>query len=191
MSSSGAASSGLATPGAEGYQDLLGWNYDYFMRSTAHVLAAAATLYLCRVPLPAALSVTDVVVDYTNAGSVLTNSFVALYTSAGTLVGQSADQSTVWATVGDEAPLKIALASGPFTVSPLAANDFVWAAFYVGTASSLPGFGSIGANEVAVGTTAARARWGSYAVANTSTLPNITPASITQPSTESYWAGLS
>ena len=109
---------------------------------TNQALASAAVVYLCRIPLPAGISVTNVIVNFTvAANNTLTHAFLALFNSAGTVIGQSADQSTTWATGGDQGWQTIPLVGGPFSVAPLAADDFLWAAIYVGTAAgTLPSF---------------------------------------------------
>ena len=159
------------------YSDLLGWAFDPFIINTSGATpTAAARVQLVRIPLPGPISVTNVLV-YTGAsgGVTLTHSYLGLYTSAGTVIGQTADQSTAW--TSNYQILTTPLVGGPFAVTPLAANDFVWAALYVGTAGTLPQFWGNG-SPGNLFDTASRARQGTYAVANTATLPNITPASV-------------
>jgi hypothetical protein len=122
--------------GSRRYSDLLGWTFDPNAIAGANtVLPTAATIFLMRIPLVRQLSITNVVVAViTKATGTLTDSFVGLWKSDGTLIGQSADQSTSWNNAAGSAGVKtIALASGPFTVTPLAPNDFVWAGIYCGT----------------------------------------------------------
>ena len=121
----------------------------------------------------------------------LTNSFVALFNSAGTIIGQSVDQSTAWETGGSTGVKTIAFAGGPFTVKPLSANDFVWVGIYCGTFSTAPAFvqAPSGGTLIYVGTTS-RARKASIAQANTATLASITPGSLVLGG-YGYWCGLS
>lgn len=170
------------------YNDLLGASVDDMAscQTSPVALGSAAVLYLVRIPLPNPISITSVLTNLgTIAGAALTNSFVVVFQSNGAVVGQTADQSATWAASGGLGIKTVALVGGPFAVSPLAANDFIWAAYYVGTAAgTLPAFQkggtSSGASGVNIGTAAARTRVGSIAQANTATIANITPASIAQ-----------
>ena len=141
--------------------DLLGWTGDPVLAMANQALASAAVVYLCRIPLPAGISVTNVIVNFTvAANNTLTHAFLALFNSAGTVIGQSADQSTTWATGGDQGWQTIPLVGGPFSVAPLAADDFLWAAIYVGTAAgTLPSFSKMsgaGSAAINIGTIAKR-----------------------------------
>jgi hypothetical protein len=165
------------------YNELLGWSLDPATASAGQILTAA-TLYLVRIPLIAQISVTNVLAALTVVGATMTNAFGALYKSDGTLIGQSANQSSAGSNWSSGVTLKtIPLTGGPFTVTPLAVNDFVWGALYVGTATTAPTFarGAIAALAAGLnaGVTASRARFAQQAVANTATLPNITPSSNT------------
>jgi len=161
------------------YNDLLGWTSDGADAENGYLLSAAATIYLGRVPLPAPLTVTNVISWTTNiAGVALTHSFMALFNSAGTIIGQTADQSAAW--VNAFVKNVLPLVGGPYVCTPLAANDFLWVAIYVGTAVTLPTFyaAPAGAPPAYGLTTAARSRYGYIAQANTATLGNIIPANI-------------
>ena len=187
-----AAINRLSPNQALAYNDLLGWNFDQDLINADNLtVSAAASLQLVRIPLPSAITVTNILLETGGTGGVtLTHSYLGLYTSAGTLIGQTADQSTAWAIPNLYTPYTIALVGGPFVVTPLAANDFVWGALYIGTAGTLPKFmGFANAGITLAGTTASRARQGHYAVANTATLPSITPASITQANVQ-IWLGI-
>jgi hypothetical protein len=175
------------------YNDLLGCSFaDSGLNLSSSALAAAATVYFARVPISQATTVTNVLADLTGLGGTLTNSFAAVWTSAGTLVGQTADQSSVWGTGGSTGVKTIPLVGGPFTVTPLAANDFIWVGVYVGTTSgALPSFGAATTSQTGnVGCTVARTRFGAFAIANTATLTNLTPGSLTQTLTSNRWFAL-
>ena len=85
-----------------------------------------AIMRLYRVP---ALSVTSLVVGVSTAGNTLTagQCFAALYTAAGTLVGQTVDQAAAWVATGIKV---MALTGGPF---PLTAGDYYVGFWYNGT----------------------------------------------------------
>ena len=176
------------------YNDLLGWSQDPSTYDTQLIMPAAATIFLARIPLPAAVTVTNVLAYLSALGGTLTHSFLALFKSNGTIVGQSADQSTPWEAGGTLGLYTLPLAGGPFVVSPLATNDFVWAAIYVGTAVTLPTFETgVAAPTVLLnaGCTAARSRDGQIAQANTATLASIVPANILTTSGYNPWLGIS
>src|SRR4249919_4225763 len=93
------------------------------LTSTNAAAATAGRLELIKVKLPAAASVTNVLMYMTTAGSGLTSGqcFGALYTEAGARVGVSADQAASWA--GSTGVKTMALASGPFSCA--AGNYYV------------------------------------------------------------------
>lgn len=163
---------------------ILASTYDPVLATTSSSSLAVANLYLGRVPLPGSLVVTNAVVWITAVGSsTLTNSFLALYTSTGTKIAQTADQSTNWQTGGTIGAYQVALVSGPYTVDPIQANDFLWIGFYVGAAGgSMPTIAALtggNPNTINLGTTTARTRFGRLSVASTTTLPNFTPSGLT------------
>jgi hypothetical protein len=171
------------------YNDLLGWTNEPENCNGAYAPNAAATLQLHRIPLPKSLTVTNICIQIGTQGTVLTHCFVALFKSDGTIVGQSADQSASWSST-QYTYLTLALAGGPYVCAPLAANDFLWPALYIGTASVLPTFyGPAGGGPANVGTVAARTRQGTIAQADTATLVSIVPASISQ-GIVTCWFGL-
>jgi hypothetical protein len=178
MSTSGGVA-GATLPAS--YNDLLGWTFDLECCVQAEAPTAAASLQLLRIPISVTTTVTNTLLTIAAVGNTVTHCYTALYTSAGTVVGQSADQSSAWGTGGSAfTALTVALSGGPYTVTPLSSDDFVWGAIYIGTAVSLPTFYAAQtlAAFVNLGTTASRRRLGTYAVSNTATLPNITPGSI-------------
>lgn len=160
--------------------DVLGWTYDPATVLSGTVLPAVATLNLCRIPLRRARTITNVLAYMSGAGDTLTHSYLALFKSDGTLLGQSADQSTAWG-VGGTTGLHTVPLAAPVAVAPSGANDFVWAAIYVGTATTRPTFarGMTGnATVLNAGTTSTRRRFATLAVADTATLTSITPSSM-------------
>ena len=172
-----------STPDAQAFNDMLGWSADWALASTGTALPGAASVVLCKVPLPQAISITNVLYHLTTvAGSTLTHCFMAVFKSDGTFVGQTADQTTIWETGGTTGLKSPALAGGPFPVAPLAPNDFVWVAFYVGTAAgTLPSFMKVNTGNGADYSwhlAVARTRFGSIAQADTATLASITPSGI-------------
>jgi hypothetical protein len=175
------------------YQDLLGWTFDIMSSTGTLLLPTAATLYLGRIPLPSPTTITNVLIDITALGLTLTHSYLALFRSDGTIVGQSADQSTAWGSLGAAGMYTLPLVGGSYVCTPLAANDFVWAAVYVGTFATAPGidFTNLSPYLVTRNLPAARCRVGGIVQANTATLGNIVPANIQQYNGIPYWMGIS
>jgi hypothetical protein len=169
---------------------ILGWNFDPVAIGASQIMTAA-TLYLAKIPVPAQMSVTNVLAFLSVNGATLTHAYAALYKSDGTKIGQSADQSSVWNT-GAVKLTTTALSGGPFTVTPLAADDFVWAALYVGTATTPPTFYRTAVNNAAfnISLSVSLSRWAQQAVADTANLPSITPSSNTA-SSNTFWMGIS
>jgi hypothetical protein len=175
------------------YNDLLGWTFDpAFARGTSGGLSPTY-LSVGRIPLPAAMTVTNVLVRVVTLGVTLTHSFLALFKSDGTIIGQSADQSTAWETGGAIGLYTLPLGGGPYVCTPLAANDFLLAAYYVGTYATQPFFSAVG-NTVLLdnaGTTAARSRFSYIAQSDRATLVSINPASLTGANALPVWFGIS
>lgn len=101
-------------PGA-GTMGLLAWNYPSFFAETAGGTPASGVVYLMRIPLQSALSVTNILVGVSTAGSTLTAAecFAGLYDLNGNKIGGTADQSAVWTSAGLKT---MALSGGPFNV---------------------------------------------------------------------------
>jgi len=165
----------------------LAWNYDLGVASNGSA-PTTNVVNLIRVNVRQALSVTNVVLASTTAGTSLTSgqNFAGLYNSAGTLIGTSADQTTAWGTTG----LKTAaLVGGPFAV----AAGFVWVAFVSNTGSTTPAFfrsASVAAAGLNGGFAAATARWATNGTATTALAGTVTPASNVLAGV-GYWAALS
>jgi len=111
---------------------LIAWSAPLdFTRDTSllSVEVAAGYLRLSRLRRVPPCSATNLHVCVTTAGSGLTANqcFGALYTAAGTLVAQTGDQSTNWASTGVRT---MTLAGGPYT---LGAGDYYVGLWYNGT----------------------------------------------------------
>jgi hypothetical protein len=99
------------------------WSFDPQQCGTTRNLsvgAAAGTLQLVRLKVPAASTITNIYLWLTVTGTTLTagQNFVALYNSAGTLLRQSVDQASNW---GSGAGLITMALSSPIAV---AAGDY-------------------------------------------------------------------
>lgn len=94
----------------------LAWTYDPALTSGDTASVGNGIFLLNKIWVPKTISVTNVVlgVGTINGTPVSSQNFVGLFTSAGVLVGVSADQGAAWGSTG----VKVAaLASGPFTVT--------------------------------------------------------------------------
>jgi hypothetical protein len=176
------------------HNDLPGWAYDLMgVSSEVFYITVATVVFLQRVPLPAAMTVTNVVANVGTLGATLTNSFLALFKSDGTIIGQSADQSTAWEAGGATGLYTLPLVGGAKVCTPLAANDFLWTAIYVGSSVTGVCFGSTAAMPIPLlnaGCTAARSRCGYVVQANTATLASFIPSTIIQ-SNYNFWTAIS
>lgn len=107
----------------------LAWTQPPHVLTAGSALTPAGTLQLRRLRRVPAASATSIVTFLTAAGSGLTagQCFAALYTAAGALIAQTADQSTAWATTGLKT---MTLAGGPYT---LTAGDYYVGLWYQGT----------------------------------------------------------
>lgn len=168
----------------------LEWAYDPVAITTQTALANTGGVYLIRVNVRVARSVTNVIAYLGVLGSSLTSSenFAGLYSSTGTLIGTSADQTTTWNTGGSTGLKTIALTGGPFAVSA----GFCWVALlFNGTTG--PAFGKAGNVSSVIsnaGFTASTARFAITSGSNTSLPGSFTPSASTLQGNE-YWAAIS
>lgn len=95
--------------------NLLSWTMDPAI-PTGGTILAAGVLHLARIKLPEDSNVTNLIATVTTIGSGLTanQNFGALYTSTGTLVAITADQSVAWTGAGAKT---MALAGGPYALT--------------------------------------------------------------------------
>jgi hypothetical protein len=183
-----------AQPGDLG---LLAWSWDPgAAQGSGTILGAGGTagagvLNLIKIPLYGqSISTTGLRLYGIANGSGLTSAenWAYLFTSSGTFIAATADQTTNWGTSAGGATVDANWASGPFTVS----GAFCWAALaYNGTTG--PSFlrGSNLTAAMANGKlTNATSRYGSILTGITGNTPgNFTPSSITQRAA-TIWAGL-
>jgi hypothetical protein len=98
---------------------LLAASMDPRLASFTTAALASGTENWVKIPIPASISVTNIIIVVQTAGNTLTASqcFAGLYSISGTTASQlgiTADQSGVWNSTGLKT---MALASGPFTVT--------------------------------------------------------------------------
>lgn len=134
MGSSGRSSGATAkaVPGPED-QGLITWAYGMEGLSTQGGVTGGV-LQLNKLPIRAAASVTNILVNIQAVGVTLTTgqNFAALYSSAGALLGVSADQTVPWVSIGLKT---MAIVGGPVAVPA----GFVYAALW-SVGSTIPSF---------------------------------------------------
>ena len=188
-------SSGLVAPAPQGLflpsdAAFLAWNYDPADINATAYAPASGTIQVIRIPVRQALSVTNVCLYQQVAGSGLTaaQNLAGLYTSAGAQIGVTADQSGVWNS-GTDVLKTMALASGPFAVSPPFAFLLVLA---VGTTP--PTWGRKQSNWASASNanlSAAQSRWAAGAAGQTALPASFTPSTYLTAAAAQVWAALS
>lgn len=168
---------------------LAAWAFDPSV-AAGTFLTTAGVLYLTKVILPAAQTITNGLIALTTAGGTLTSAqnWIALYTATGTRVAVSADQSTAFATAG--------LITAAFT-SPYAAAA---GAYYLGvlcnggTAVTLASGSALKPGNVAIGNAGLATATSRYLTSGTGA--TVTPATVTMASASgnvaaNIWAAVS
>jgi hypothetical protein len=164
---------------------LITWAFDPAVSvSTSSVLATAGTMYVVRLHMPVAASVTKIELHLVTAGSGLSSGCIAALYQGGSLLGQTADQSAAWAGTGQQ---HIAITGGPVNV---AAGDVFVGMWFTGTTGPAPLRGNSSA-AVNFNLAASVTRWGTAntGLSGTTTAPS-TLGSLTTLTT-AYWAALS
>lgn len=164
--------------------------------SSGTILTTGGSVFGSAIFVREKVTVGTLYANITVAGATLTagDSWGLLYNSSGTLIGQSADQSTAWATAGLQAMALTASSTGSLTLPA----GMYWVAV-VSTGTTLPTFSrsAMGSASAALasafynlGAGAAVSRCGVLATSITTTPGNITPGSITQSTGLPLWFGL-
>jgi hypothetical protein len=165
---------------------LMGWSQDVASASSNSTVPAKGTLYLVKIHVPIAGPVTNVLLYVTAAGSGLTTgqNFAGLYSPSGTLLGATADQTSLWSSVGLQT---MPLTGGPASV---AAGDY-YAGFVVNgtTAPGLARGNNQSATMVNVGLSTSTYR----AATSTTGVTTSLPATAATPVASAYlwWMALS
>jgi hypothetical protein len=187
LDSSGVTSA-LAGPAAvlPSDQGLKSWSFDPVIPTNSSALPGGV-VQLVRLQVRAATTITNVLYGVATAATSATTGqcFVALYTSAGTLLSSSADQASAWGSTG----LKTTALTTPQTV----AAGWYWVAFlFNGTTGPAIYRQQGGLLTMAnAGLTSSTARFGSYGTAQTAAPSPITPSSISLTGGITYWCALS
>lgn len=168
----------------------------YSCATSGTILTTAGSVYGSAIFIREKVTISTLYMNVTVAGATLTagQCWGLLYNSSGTLIGQSADQSTPWATAGLQTMALAASATGSLTLPA----GMYWGAC-VATGTTLPTFSRSAMSSASValvssfynlGAGAAQSRTGVLATGITTTPANITPSAITQATGIPYWLGL-
>lgn len=161
---------------------LIAWSYD-ISNATLNTQPTAGTLSMVRLPIPAATTVTNVILAVATAGSGLTSGqcFAGLFNSSRVLLSSTADQSTSWNSTGAKImPLAAAQAVTP--------GDYFVGFFYNGTTA--PAFArAASAPFINLGLSTANSRYATADTGRTTSLP--ATAATLAAGTIAYWVGVS
>jgi len=183
------ASVTYTSPNAEpAEQSLAGWNFDpAFLSTVSNNPPVAGTMYLLRIKLKNAATISNALVSVAASGVALTNCFVALYDSTGTRVAVTADVSSSLTSTG--------LKTLAFTGSYSAAAGTFYVGLLVGSATTAPAWAISTASNIAAvnaGIAASPYRFGSYTVTGQSSCPASFNTSTQMASaTKPFWSALS
>jgi hypothetical protein len=177
---------------------LAAWTFPIHSCATSGtILTTAGSVFGNSIYVRGRTTVSTLFANVTVAGGTLTagDCWGLLYNSAGTLLGQTADQTTPWQTAGLQAMTLTATTAGSLT---LPAGQY-WAAV-VATGTTLPTFSRSAMSAASVTLaqsfynvntgTVAKSRCGVLATSITTTPADIVPASITATTGIPYWFGL-
>lgn len=145
--------------------NVLAWTYDPAFAVSSDLIPTAGTIYVARIFIPYAMTISNIIIDIATAGNTLANSFVALYQN-NTLLAQSSDQSTSWQTGGMKT-----IAITPQNVVAGSVEVAVWVGSF-NTAPKLLRASSQGSSVLNLGLSAANSRWATADTSITTTAPN-------------------
>lgn len=144
---------------------LISWTQDPVSCNGTFLLTTAGTVYVMRLHVRKAVTVTNIIMHVTTGGATLTSGqcFAALCTSGLSVLSATADQSTPWQSTG----LKTMALS---VAQAVAAGDYLVALYYNGTTA--PTFRA-GASQVSIniGLSASTARWATADTGRTTAFP--------------------
>lgn len=146
---------------------LIAWSYDISICSSGTIIPTAGLLQLVKIKLAEARTVTNVLIHLTAAGATLTagQNFGALFSSAGALLSQTADQATAWQSTG----VKTMALAAPQDCSA----GYVYAGFWAnGSTLPTPSRSNLGHSAAGnIGLAAPNLRWATADAALTTTAP--------------------
>ncbi len=167
-------------------QNLLAWTFDPALQ-TANSTASAGVLYLNRIMIRQTTTITNLLLSITTIPSGLTTgaNWAGLYTAAGTLLSQTVDQTTAWATTG----LKTMALAAAQTVAP----GMYYLGFVANASTTTPAFArstAQGGATVNAGATTATPRYATSGTGQTTLPSSVTITSATANAT-AWWGAFS
>jgi hypothetical protein len=163
------------------------FNYDPMLINQNATPITKGVPYLIRVNVRTGMSVTNIVTSVTAINNTpgASQNWAALATSAGAIVGTTADQGAAWGSLGVKT---MALASGPFLINP----GFYWIVLLTnGTTGATFGYNANFRSDTAnAGTGVSTCRWGITNQTVQTTISAFTPGSNSL-AQETIWAALS
>lgn len=160
------------------------WTFPNTTIAGTGVPTSAGIVHLCRVNMRTWTTVTNVVLDVTNAPTLTTGNYAGLYNGSGTLMSATADQTTNWASSG----VKTMALTSSQTVTP----GIYYVAFLT-NGSALPSFARANATTSAglnAGTTSTTFLFGTFGTGLT-TLPGSITLSSAVTEANPWWMALS
>lgn len=163
---------------------LLAWTADPSTASSS-ATPAAGTLFMVKMKLPTAATVTNMIFHLTAGGSVLTagQSLAGLYNSSRQLLSGAADQAAAWASAG----VKTVALTTPQTLS---AGTYYVGFFSNGTTPPTFRSGITASSASNIGLSTANSRFATADTSLTTALPSTT-ATLASGNFPSFWVGLS
>lgn len=188
---------GTAAPVPSGFgpaaYDLLAWSMDPALFGySGNPLPGAGEVYCEAIPVGKPIEVTNIVIGRGAAGVGLSDSYLALFDSTGSLLGVTADLSTGWmaapATPPDE---YYPLVGGPISVAPSSPNDWVYVGFLIGAwTGNSPNFSAWGDGTLTNLSTGPHRSGVDTSSSGLTAMPSsITPSSI-DTTGRGYWVAL-
>jgi hypothetical protein len=145
---------------------MITWSFDPASINATLIIPTAGQVNLIKLHVPTACTITNVIFSISAAGATLTASqnFAALYTSAGSLLSATADQSTNWTTTG----VKIMALSAAQAV---AAGDYYLAFYANGTTLPTPRTGGNAGSMANANLSLANSRFATADTGKTTAMP--------------------
>jgi hypothetical protein len=179
------AAPNIPTPTDHG---LVTWSFDPAL-AVSSASPTSGTLTLIRVPVRESRPITGVVVAIGATGVSLTSgqNLVGVYSPAGALLAQTADQTTAWGTTGVKPAALVAGVTLP--------AGWCWVGVLAVASGSTPAFARSGAGATtamsSAGLTAPVSRFGIFGSSLTALPSPLTPGSVVAATNSTFWSALS
>lgn len=141
------------------------WNTPWWAGSSGTILGVAGTVYVCKLYLPTAQTITNVEFFLGTAGSGLTTgqNFAALFDSSKNLLSATADQTTPWASSG--------LKTMALSASQACVAGYLYVAFFCNGSTLITPVRGSGNSIINAKQSAANSFWATADTGRTTTMP--------------------